>query len=378
MHRRVRARVAGPRLPIEHVLALCRHMCFYPPNRHPGGSTTMTASPALLQLGRRARPPKRAFAEPASLRWFRRRLEAAPTVFRDENTLVVTEPATARDVLAFRPAIFEDRALLGTGVTHLRDHRSQFRAFASALGGSSSLESHLARALTMYGAPDAFVVAALDEFGASVVGRHYAHLREATIPFVLDGINRHYKRNRDDLRKARNEAFFKDLASMGDRWDEPDTLAHQIAEGPAGGDRREVARLVGAGLMSVSAPPGVAASWLAFERRPGGLIPELDSTWKLGAVANEILRLRPPAWNHGRKVMTRGTVSGFSVAPGEEVLVPVGFLQTASRYWDRPLVFDPARWAELSPREQVFYPFGVVKPSGVVYRSSRSGGWIRR
>lgn len=326
----------------------------------------MTANLATLHSGTRTSASRRAaFVDPVSLRWFRRKLEQSPSVFKDANTLVVTDPVAARDVLAFRPAIFEDRALLGTGLAHLRDHRSQFRAFASTLSGTSSFETHLAREARLRPAPDAFVVAALDEFGAAVVGRHYAELRDAAIPFVLDGINRHYRRNRDSLRRARNEAFFQNLARFHEQWDEPETLAYQIATGPAANDREEVARLVGAGLMSVSAPPGVAASWLAYETRPGGLMPELDSTWRPGDVANEILRLRPPAWNHGRRVITSGHVAGVRVRPGEEVLVPVGFLHTTERYWQRPLVFDQTRWVSRAPRDEVFYPFGVGRRSCV-------------
>lgn len=267
--------------------------------------------------------------------------------------------------MALKPDIFENRALLGTIAPEVRDHRQQFRAFAKQLDANQNAGVELTAALEKHCGPDAFVSAALDRFGPSVVGDSYASVRDDALEFVLAGINRHYVRNRDSRRVALNARFFDRMGKLAGAIDNTDTLAYQIVSSASSSAPSQVGRLIAAGLMSVSAPPGIAASWLAFELRAGGLLEHFDASWDDEHVVREILRMRPPGWTHGRVVIRSGQVGGHEVRVGDDVIVPLGFMQTSERYWAEGLRFDPHRWKSTDLKSAVFFPFGVGSRSCV-------------
>lgn len=115
-------------------------------------------------------------------------------------------------------------------------------------------------------------------------------------------------------------------------------------------------------LTALATPAVIATAWALFERRVGGFL-TLDCLESNSheSIAMELLRLRPPAWNHGRKVIQTGSIGNIEASPGQEVLVPVGFIQTSTKYWDNPLQFSPERWDINSFKTPAFIPFSVGK-----------------
>ncbi|MGO4298148.1 cytochrome P450 [Glutamicibacter sp. MCAF14] len=302
--------------------------------------------------------------EPRSIGSFRKVLHSSPKLFLEGTTLVCTDADIARDVLAFRPDIFEDRALLGTDFKKVKPSRSQFRALSSELApqiDSDRLKNEILKASRSWPAPASFIIAALNVFGSSVIGRHYDQLAKDAAEFVIAGVDRHKFQYRRRNRLRLNESFFRRLEQMETCWDEPGTLAHTLLQGaPADRTPRETAMLIAAGLMSVSAPPGFSAAWMAYEARAGGPLNQgvLNTTDPM-YISMEVLRLRPPAWNHGRTVVREGQIGGIELLPQMQVLVPVGYIHTDPTYWEAPLEFKPSRWTEADHTSSAFFPFGV-------------------
>ncbi len=77
-------------------------------------------------------------------------------------------------------------------------------------------------------------------------------------------------------------------------------------------------------------------------------------------VAQETLRLYPPAPMLVRAAMTRTTLRGFALSPGQVVIIPVYAIHRHRRLWDRPDVFDPARFGPSAEyNRSAFLPFGM-------------------
>lgn len=78
------------------------------------------------------------------------------------------------------------------------------------------------------------------------------------------------------------------------------------------------------------------------------------------AVVKEVLRLQPPVWLTTRTASTATTLGGWSLAPGDEVLLNPYLIQRDPRWWSRPDEFDPARWltGQAAPRA-AYLPFGA-------------------
>ncbi|BCJ75415.1 cytochrome P450 [Catellatospora sp. IY07-71] len=78
------------------------------------------------------------------------------------------------------------------------------------------------------------------------------------------------------------------------------------------------------------------------------------------AVVKEVLRLQPPVWLMTRTASAATTLGGWSLAPGDEVLLNPYLIQRDPRWWARPDEFDPGRWlsGQAAPRA-AYLPFGA-------------------
>ncbi|MBX2804265.1 MAG: cytochrome P450 [Myxococcales bacterium] len=62
------------------------------------------------------------------------------------------------------------------------------------------------------------------------------------------------------------------------------------------------------------------------------------------AAVKESLRLYPPAWVVGRRVIEAFEVAGVTLREGHQVLLPQWVVHRDPRWWTQPLQFRPARW----------------------------------
>lgn len=80
------------------------------------------------------------------------------------------------------------------------------------------------------------------------------------------------------------------------------------------------------------------------------------------AVIAEALRLYPPAWVLAREAVAPHQFDDGEVAPGTIVLMSQYLLHRDGRFFDRPAVFDPARWLPGNHRPHsrfAYFPFGA-------------------
>ena len=81
----------------------------------------------------------------------------------------------------------------------------------------------------------------------------------------------------------------------------------------------------------------------------------------LGNVFSESLRLYPPAWGFGRKLMQDDVLGGHELPAGTIVWISPWVMQRDPKWFDRPAEFLPERWqGDLHRRlpKGVFVPFG--------------------
>jgi cytochrome P450 len=77
-------------------------------------------------------------------------------------------------------------------------------------------------------------------------------------------------------------------------------------------------------------------------------------------VAQETLRLYPPAPILVRAAMRQNEIAGYRLTPGQVVIVPVFAIHRHRQLWDRPDAFDPARFAVGATYDRAAYlPFGA-------------------
>lgn len=95
----------------------------------------------------------------------------------------------------------------------------------------------------------------------------------------------------------------------------------------------------------------------------GGL-PTADDVAKLGyteMVLAESMRLYPPAWTLGRRVLSDYQVAGYVIPANSIVLMSPWVMHHDARYFPEPFKFDPERWTsearESRPRFS-YFPFG--------------------
>ncbi len=80
-----------------------------------------------------------------------------------------------------------------------------------------------------------------------------------------------------------------------------------------------------------------------------------------GRVIDEVLRLYPPAWAYEREPLEDDVLAGYRIPKGLPVVICTWTLHRDPRFWDRPLAFDPDRFApELAAQRSryAYAPFG--------------------
>lgn len=93
-----------------------------------------------------------------------------------------------------------------------------------------------------------------------------------------------------------------------------------------------------------------------------GRTPTVEDVPKLEyarAVIAESMRLYPPAWTIGRRVMETHTIDGHTIEPGALVIMSQWIAHHDPRWWDEPQTFKPERWQSPSHRPKyAYFPFG--------------------
>ncbi|MFB9630676.1 cytochrome P450 [Nonomuraea helvata] len=81
----------------------------------------------------------------------------------------------------------------------------------------------------------------------------------------------------------------------------------------------------------------------------------------LHMVLQELLRLYPAGWIIPRQAMADTEIGGVRIKAGSQVLISPYTTHRLPEFWDRPLEFDPGRWADgAAPRHRyAFFPFGA-------------------
>ncbi len=87
-------------------------------------------------------------------------------------------------------------------------------------------------------------------------------------------------------------------------------------------------------------------------------VPKLEWT---RAVVSESMRLFPPAWTMGRRVLEPHTIGGHAIAKNALVIMSQWVVHRDPRWWPDPERFDPARWLPSSSASRpryAYFPFG--------------------
>ncbi|GAA2878229.1 cytochrome P450 [Streptosporangium fragile] len=95
---------------------------------------------------------------------------------------------------------------------------------------------------------------------------------------------------------------------------------------------------------------------------PGPVAPEHVAELRYTRmVLQEVLRLYPAGWIFPRMAMTDGEIGGVRIKAGSQVLISPYATHRLEEFWERPLEFDPERFApETQPRRHkyAYFPFG--------------------
>ncbi|AEI47158.1 cytochrome P450 [Runella slithyformis] len=78
-------------------------------------------------------------------------------------------------------------------------------------------------------------------------------------------------------------------------------------------------------------------------------------------VVQEVMRLYPPAWVMGRKALGDDQLSGYSIAAGTYLLLPIYLLHRDPKYWQKPNEFYPDHFLPENIKARPTYsyiPFG--------------------
>ncbi|WP_370024231.1 cytochrome P450 [Planotetraspora sp. GP83] len=80
----------------------------------------------------------------------------------------------------------------------------------------------------------------------------------------------------------------------------------------------------------------------------------------LGMFLSELLRLYPPGWILPRKALRTETIGAVTVEAGSTVMLSPYLTHRLEEFWDRPLVFDPERFAPENAQRRhryAYFPF---------------------
>jgi len=115
----------------------------------------------------------------------------------------------------------------------------------------------------------------------------------------------------------------------------------------------------------LSQHPDVEARFHAeLDDRLAGRTPTVDDLPDLPytrCVLSESLRLYPPAWIVGRRLLTDYAIGGYTLAARSIILPCQAVTHHDPRFWPDPERFDPDRWtpeAEATRPKFAFFPFG--------------------
>jgi cytochrome P450 len=144
--------------------------------------------------------------------------------------------------------------------------------------------------------------------------------------------------------------------------------------------RDEVLTLMLAGHETTA--NALAWSWLMLDRHPAAAArlhsevdalaaapagPELaDLAWTRAVVA-ETMRLYPPAWVVGRRMLAEAQIAGWTVPARSIVMASQWITHRDPRWWPEPTAFRPERWladgafSEAAPGQPrgAYFPFGM-------------------
>jgi cytochrome P450 len=84
-------------------------------------------------------------------------------------------------------------------------------------------------------------------------------------------------------------------------------------------------------------------TWLLLSEHPDAH-ERLDDPASVEAVLHESMRLYPPAWAIGRRVVQDHHADGVTIPAGSVVIVSPWLLHHDVRWWPDPAAFDPDRW----------------------------------
>lgn len=82
----------------------------------------------------------------------------------------------------------------------------------------------------------------------------------------------------------------------------------------------------------------------------------------LGMVLQELLRMYPAGWILPRQAIADAEIGGVRIRAGSQVLISPYVTHRLPEFWDRPLEFDPDRWAGEGAalrHRYAFFPFGA-------------------
>ena len=96
----------------------------------------------------------------------------------------------------------------------------------------------------------------------------------------------------------------------------------------------------------------------------GGAVPGMEHVHRLPygmRVIKESLRLYPPVWSLGRRVVEDDVVEGYLLPKDALVFISPWAIHRLPEFWPDPLAFDPDRWAIEDPRRAhgSYLPFSM-------------------
>lgn len=110
-----------------------------------------------------------------------------------------------------------------------------------------------------------------------------------------------------------------------------------------------------------------------------GRTPTVEDVTKLEytrAVVAESMRLYPPAWTMGRRVIEPHTIGGHAIAEGSLVIMSQWVVHRDPRWWRDPEMFRPDRWVKSEPSAPSA-ALGSSEPSRPKYSYFPFGGGAR-
>jgi cytochrome P450 len=142
----------------------------------------------------------------------------------------------------------------------------------------------------------------------------------------------------------------------------------------------QVRYLIRVTLAASFGSPGAAMAWIVYELatrpavreciraeaeklrvRTGALIDDTELPFST-AFVREVLRLYPPTWLMGRKVLRKCDLGSWRLYPGQRVMFSPYIVQRDPRWWVEPDELRPDRWLDCTSSQATsltYFPFGA-------------------